>query len=43
MDAASKLLVEYLGDRGRHVRSAIGVASIPGGGLTEIEMIVAVK
>jgi enamine deaminase RidA (YjgF/YER057c/UK114 family) len=42
MDAASQLLVESLGERGRHVRSALGVASIPGGGLTEIEMTVAI-
>jgi enamine deaminase RidA (YjgF/YER057c/UK114 family) len=43
MDAASELLVKHLGDRGRHVRSALGVASIPGGGLTEIEMTVAIR
>jgi enamine deaminase RidA (YjgF/YER057c/UK114 family) len=42
MDAASELLKEYLGERARHVRSALGVSSIPGGGLTEIEMTVAI-
>ena len=42
MDAASELLKEYLGERARHVRSTLGVASIPGGGLTEIEMTVAI-
>lgn len=43
MDAASELLVKHLGERGRHARSALGVASIPAGGLTEIEMTVALK
>ena len=41
LDAASQCLIERLGDRGRHVRAALGVSSIPGGGLTEIEMVVA--
>jgi enamine deaminase RidA (YjgF/YER057c/UK114 family) len=42
LDAASELLLEVLGDRGKHARSALGVSSIPGGGLTEIEMTVAI-
>lgn len=42
MDAASRLLREYLGDRAGHARSTLGVASIPGGGLVEIEMTVAI-
>ena len=42
MDAASEVLKEFLGERGRHVRSALGVTSIPGGGLAEIEMTVAI-
>ena len=42
MDAASQLLMEILGDRARHARSTLGVASIPGGGLVEIEMTVAI-
>lgn len=42
MDAASELLTQVLGKRGNHVRSALGVSSIPGGGLTEIEMTVAI-
>jgi enamine deaminase RidA (YjgF/YER057c/UK114 family) len=41
MDAASQCLIQHLGDKGRHTRAALGVASIPGGGLTEIEMVVA--
>jgi len=40
LDAASDLLVEVLGDRGEHVRSAIGVSSIPSNGLLELELTV---
>ena len=40
MDEASSLLHEIFGDEGRHARSAIGVASLPGGGLLEIELTV---
>lgn len=38
LDAASDLLVEVLGDRGEHVRSAIGVSSLPSNGLVELEL-----
>lgn len=38
INAASDLIVQVLGDRGRHARIALGVASIPTGGLVEIEM-----
>jgi enamine deaminase RidA (YjgF/YER057c/UK114 family) len=38
LDEASTLLHEVFGDRGRHARSALGVASLPGGGLLEIEL-----
>ncbi|WP_133647199.1 RidA family protein [Paraburkholderia flava] len=41
MDEASALLHEIFGDSGRHARSAVGVASLPGGGLLEIELVVA--
>jgi enamine deaminase RidA (YjgF/YER057c/UK114 family) len=41
IDGASKLLGEIFGDRGRHARSAIGVAELPRGAAVEIEMIVA--
>lgn len=41
MDAASQCLIQHLGEKGRHARAALGVSSIPGGGLTEIEMVVA--
>ena len=39
VNGASDLLVEIFGDQGRHARSAIGVASLPGNIPVEIEMI----
>lgn len=42
MDAASELLLKALGERGRHARSAIGVAELPRGVPVEVEMVVAV-
>ena len=44
-NGASLLLTEVFGDRGRHARSAFGVAQIPLGACLEIELIaeVAVK
>lgn len=38
-DAASDLLVEVLGENGRHARTAIGVASLPRTSPVEIQMI----
>jgi enamine deaminase RidA (YjgF/YER057c/UK114 family) len=43
IDAASKLLVDIFGDKGRHARSAIGVTELPRGAAVEIEMVVAVR
>ena len=43
VDAASNLLVEVFGERGRHARSAVGVAELPRNVPVEIEMIVAVR
>jgi enamine deaminase RidA (YjgF/YER057c/UK114 family) len=40
INGASDLLVEIFGDRGRHARSAVGMAALPGGIPVEIEMIV---
>jgi enamine deaminase RidA (YjgF/YER057c/UK114 family) len=40
VDAVSKLLVDVLGDAGRHARSAIGVAWLPGNSAIEVEAIV---
>jgi len=37
-DAASDRLVEVLGDRGVVVRTAVGVASLPGGACLEVEL-----
>lgn len=37
-DGASRVLGERLGDRGRPVRSAVGVQSLPGGACLEIEL-----
>jgi enamine deaminase RidA (YjgF/YER057c/UK114 family) len=42
VDGASQVLHAIFGDRGRHTRSAIGVAALPRGGAVEIEVIVAV-
>lgn len=42
INGASDLLVELFGDQGRHARSAVGLAALPGGIPVEIEMIVEV-
>ncbi|MCC6178615.1 MAG: RidA family protein [Chloroflexi bacterium] len=42
INGASDLLVELYGERGRHARSAVGMASLPRGITVEIEMIVQV-
>ena len=38
-DAASDLLVEVLGENGRHARTAIGVAGLPRNSPVEIQMV----
>jgi enamine deaminase RidA (YjgF/YER057c/UK114 family) len=43
VDGASHVLVEILGDAGRHTRSALGVAALPRGSAVEIEVTVAVR
>jgi len=43
MNGASDLLVAVFGDRGRHARSAVGMAGLPSGVSVEIEMIVEVE
>jgi len=40
INGASDLLVEVLGDAGRHVRAAIGVSALPRNALVEIQMTV---
>ena len=39
-NGASDLLVEVLGDAGRHARSAVGVAALPLGAAVEVEFVV---
>jgi enamine deaminase RidA (YjgF/YER057c/UK114 family) len=43
INGASDLLVELYGDRGRHARSAVGMAALPMNIAVEIEMIVEVE
>jgi enamine deaminase RidA (YjgF/YER057c/UK114 family) len=43
MNGCSDLLVAVFGDRGRHARAALGVASLPLGAIVEIEMVVEVE
>lgn len=42
IDAASELIVEILGERGHHVRSAVGASSLPFGIPVEISLIATV-
>ena len=42
-NGASEMLVEIFGDKGRHARSAFGVAQIPLGACVEIELIAEVE
>ncbi|HVV95412.1 MAG TPA: RidA family protein [Hyphomicrobiales bacterium] len=39
INGASDLFVEVLGDNGRHARSSVGVAALPGGAPVEVEAI----
>lgn len=43
LNAASRLLLDAFGERGRHARSAIGVAQLPGGAAVEVEIVVEVE
>lgn len=43
LDAASNLLVDIFGERGRHARAAVGVAELPRNAAVEIEMTVAFR
>ncbi len=40
IDAASRLLVDVLGERGKHTRIAVGVSSLPANSMTELDAIV---
>ena len=43
MDGFSDLMVEVLGDRGLHARSAMGTSNLPGNIPVEIELIIKIK
>ncbi|MBM9593155.1 RidA family protein [Roseitranquillus sediminis] len=43
INGASDLLVELLGDRGRHARSAVSAASLPMGVAVEIEAVLSIE
>lgn len=43
INGCSDLLVAVFGDRGRHARAALGMASLPLGAVVEIEMVVEVE
>lgn len=43
MNGASDLLVEVFGEKGKHARSAVGLAQLPNNTAIEIEMIVEVE
>lgn len=43
INAASQVLTDLFGERGRHARSAIGVHSLPGGAAVEIEGVVRLR
>lgn len=43
LDAASRLVLDVFGGKGEHIRTAIGVSSLPSGGLVELEMTFAVS
>lgn len=43
MNGASDLVVELLGDAGRHARSAVGVSALPGNAAVEVEAIFRIK
>ena len=40
MNGASQLMIDVLGDAGRHARSAVGMANLPIGAAVEVEIIV---
>lgn len=43
VDGASELLVDVLGDAGRHARTAIGVACLPGNAPVELDLILELR
>jgi enamine deaminase RidA (YjgF/YER057c/UK114 family) len=43
MNGFSDFIVSIFGERGKHARAAVGMASLPNGMAVEIEMIVEIK
>jgi enamine deaminase RidA (YjgF/YER057c/UK114 family) len=43
IDGCSQLLIDVFGDRGRHARSAVGMAELPMGIAVEIELVARVR
>ncbi|OPA89750.1 hypothetical protein BFW87_22010 [Pseudomonas fluorescens] len=43
VDGASQVFIDVFGEHGRHARSAVGVAGLPGGGLLELEVTAVIK
>ena len=43
INAASDLIFEIFGDKGKHSRIAVGVASLPLGSMTEIDAIIEIS
>jgi enamine deaminase RidA (YjgF/YER057c/UK114 family) len=43
IDGASKLMIEIWGERGRHARAAVGVASLPANAAVEVDAIFEVR
>ncbi len=43
IDGASKLMIEVWGERGRHARAAVGVASLPANAAVEVDAIFEVR
>jgi enamine deaminase RidA (YjgF/YER057c/UK114 family) len=43
INGCSDLLVEVLGDRGRHTRSAVGIGTLPNGVAVEIESMIEIR
>ena len=42
-DGATEVILKFLGDKGKHARTTIGVSCLPGGTCVEIEAIVKIK
>ena len=43
VNGASDLFVEVFGDKGKHTRSAVGMAQLPGGIPVEVEMVIEIE